>query len=66
MDNLLNRFSNGQFTDHFNIDVCREDYSATIDLAECPTKETVIGILESEGFTVTHEESTIYTIQYES
>lgn len=49
----------------FDIDICHEHYSATIDFGRELT-DSQIADLKRQGFDVTHEESTVYTLQYES
>lgn len=49
----------------FDIDICHEHYSATIDFG-IELSGAQINEIENQGFHVTHEESTIYTVEYEA
>ena len=60
---LISLLDGGYFVDYHGIDVLHEQYSATLDIPKC--NKDLIKHLESEGFEVIHEESTIYTVKYE-
>lgn len=63
---ILELISNGSFTHHFNIDVCQESYSATIDLGACPSPDSVKNILEAKDFEVINEADSVFTIKKKS
>jgi len=49
----------------FDIDICQESYSATVDFGRELTNAQ-INALEHEGFSVIHERDSIYTLSYEA
>ena len=48
----------------YNIDILREDYSATVDFSR-EISGAYKAQLENMGFEVIHEEASIYTLRYD-